>query len=88
MNKLSTINKNILLNRNIPDSIIKPFPGYSLNMGLIIFLRDKINLFHNFLISPFAFLNGHILNVVLVVNVFSGVRLIGFASLGLERGGL
>ena len=89
MNKLPILsNKTILLNRHIPDPIINPFSRNSLNTGLIVLLGYEIYLFHDLLISPLAFLHWDVLDVVLVLDVFSSVGLVGFAALGLERRGL
>jgi hypothetical protein len=86
MNKLPILsNKTILLYWHIPDPIINPFSGNSLNTGLIVLLGYEIYLFHNFIISPLAFLHWDVLDVVLVFDVFSSVGLVGFAALGLER---
>jgi hypothetical protein len=87
MNKMPRINKEILLNREIAEFIIKFFPGYGLNSGFIVLLRYKINLFHDFFICPLTFLHWYVLDVVLVFDVFACVGLVGFASLGLEGGG-
>lgn len=51
-------------------------------------MGDKIYLFHDFFVSPLALLYGDVLNVVLVLDVFSSVGLVGFTALGLEGGGL
>lgn len=56
-----------------------------LNRRLIIFLWNIIDLLHHFLILPLTFLNGDILNIVLICDVFPSVWEICFATLSLER---
>lgn len=77
---------NMLFNGKILKFVLYFFLRNVLNTGLIILLWDVIDLFHNFLVLPFASLDGNVLNVILIIDVFASVRYVGFTALGLEWG--
>ena len=65
--------------------MVEPFTRNYFDAGLVILLRDEVDLFHDLFILPFAFLHRKVLNIVLVLNVLSRVRHVGFPALSLER---
>ena len=57
------------------------------NAWLVVLLRNKINLFHDFFVLPLTSLNWHVLNMVSVFNKFPSVWHVRLTALGLEWSG-